>query len=300
MKKAATLFTYFIAALFVAISPALAYEPKPAGLNFQDAASPNMERLLDFHDMLMIIITLIVVFVLGLLVWVAIRYNKGANPIPAMFTHNVAIEVIWTVIPIVILIIIAIPSFKLLYYLDRTENIDMTLKVTGYQWGWTYNYPDHGIEDYNADMIQDEELAEYIPDNKGRRLLETYNPIVLPINQNIEILTTATDVIHSWTVPAFGAKKDSVPGRTNTTWFRVTKPGVYFGQCSEICGINHAYMPISVYAVEEDEFNAWVECVKGDKADADFPARACVQDLGLDKYRNRKIEKLAQATGAEE
>lgn len=283
-------------------SPAIAAEPKPLLLGLQEAATPNMERLHHFHNnILLIVITGIVIFVLALLIWVAIRYNAKSNPVPSKTTHHVMLEVVWTILPVLILILIAIPSYKLLFYLDRTTDPDMTLKVSGYQWGWTYTYPDQEDLEFNADIIRGPKDAEgkvatpeqdmveidkYIPDGKGRRMLETYNPVVLPIEQNIQILLTASDVIHSWTVPAFGAKKDAVPGRTNETWFRVTKPGVYFGQCSEICGIDHASMPISVYAVTQDEFTAWVACTKD--SSADYPARACVQSLGLDKYRSEQ------------
>lgn len=284
------------AAMIFSMMPAFAYEPKPNELGFQPAASPNMEQLRAFHDdLLMWIITIITLFVLALLVIVAVRFNARANPEPSKTTHNVPLEIVWTVVPVIILIIIAVPSFKLLYYLDRTPETEMTLKVSGYQWGWTYSYPDHEIEDYNADPISDEEMNDYIPDGKGRRLLETYNPVVLPIGKNIQILTTATDVIHAWAVPALGVKKDSVPGRLNETWVHISKPGKYFGQCSEICGINHAFMPISVYGVPADEFDQWVGCMKGEGADADYPARECVQKLGFDKYRNMASEdELAQ------
>ena len=278
--------TLSVFAFCMSALPAFAAEPKPEGLGFQEAASPNMERLHSFHDdLLMWIIGAICVFVLALLIIVAVRFNEKANPEPSKTTHNVPLEIIWTVVPIIILIIIAVPSFNLLYYLERSPETEMTLKVSGYQWGWTYSYPDQGIEDYNADYIVDEELDEFIPEGKGRRLLETYNPIVLPTGKDIQILTTASDVIHSWTVPAFGVKKDSVPGRLNETWVNIEKPGVYFGQCSEICGIRHAFMPISVYGVAPTEFDQWVECMKGEGASQDYPARFCVQKFGFDKYR---------------
>ncbi len=305
-------FAFFIATII----PAMAFEPKPLELGLQPAASPNMERLHAFHnDILMYIIVGIVIFVFALLVWVCIRYDRKSNPVPSKTTHNVLLEVVWTAIPVLILIIIAVPSFKLLFYLDRTASPDMTLKVSGYQWGWTYSYPEHEGLEFNGDMIRGDtpeseiaELDKYIPDGKGRRLLETYNPIVLPIEKNIQILTTASDVIHSWTIPAFGVKKDAVPGRTNETWVRISKPGIYYGQCSEICGINHAFMPISVYAVPQAEYESWVTCVKDDVAKADYPARACVQSLGFDKYRSeqkgRKTAKIdmttAPQTGAAE
>lgn len=302
MKKAALFFSFLLASLTLLSSGVWAAEPHPVKLGMQAPASPNMERLHAFHDgLLMPIITAIVIFVFILLAIVIFKYNRKANPKPAQFTHNVPLEIVWTVIPIVILIIIAIPSFNLLFYLDRAEKVDLTLKVSGYQWGWAYSYPDLEIEEYRADMITDEDLPTYIPDQRGRRLLETYNPIVLPINQNIQITTTASDVIHSWTIPAFGVKKDAVPGRTNETWVRISKPGVYYGQCSEICGISHAFMPISIYAVSEEEFKGWTECVKGEGASADFPARACVQKLGFDKYRASKktLQEFAQVTGEE-
>jgi cytochrome c oxidase subunit 2 len=314
-----------LAALFVLMAsslPASAFEPKPTDLGLQAAASPNMERLHNFHDHnLMIVISGIVIFVFVLLVWVVLRYNAKANPVPSKTTHHVLLEIVWTIVPILILICVAIPSYKLLFYLDRVPaaaegETNMTLKISGYQWGWTYAYPDvEGLE-YNADIIRgakDEqgrpakpdidqaEINKYIPDGKGRRLLETYNPVVLPIEQNIQILMTATDVIHSWTIPAFGVKKDAVPGRTNESWVRISKPGIYYGQCSEICGIDHAAMPISVYAVTQEEYKSWVACVTGtgDESKADFPARACAQALGFDKYRSeQKGQTVAAASPA--
>lgn len=268
--------------------PALAYEPKQAKLGLQPPATPNMERLHHFHDNILLwIIAAIVIFVFLLLVWVVLRYNAKANPVPSKTTHHVGLEVVWTIVPVLILLLIAIPSYKLLFYLDRTATPEMTLKVTGFQWYWTYAYPDHNDLEIESRMIPDAEIDQYIPDGKGRRLLETYNPVVVPIEKNIQILVTAEDVIHSWTIPAFGAKKDAVPGRMNETWFRVSKPGVYFGQCSEICGIDHAKMPISFYAVTQAEFDAWLGCMSGEGANADYPSRACVQSLGFDKYRNK-------------
>lgn len=299
--KSLSRLTLGLAALIAAALPAQAYEPKPTGLLQQEAASPLMERLHHFHDgLLMWIITAIVIFVFALLVIVVIKFNAKSNPVPSKTTHNVMLEIAWTLVPVLILIVIAVPSFKLLYYLDRTETPDLTLKAIGYQWGWTYQYPDfEGIE-FNADIIPDDELALYIPDNKGRRLLETYNPIVLPINKNIQIIATANDVIHAWTVPAFGAKKDAVPGRLNEMWTRIERTGVYFGQCSEICGINHSAMPISVYAVLPDEFTAWTKCMTGEGAQADFPARECVKKLGFEKYRSEENRISLNVTSIEE
>lgn len=291
--------------------PAFAFEPKPTDIGLQAPATPNMERLHEFHDnILLVIITGIVVFVFVLIAWVVLRYNHKTNPVPSKTTHHVWLEIIWTVAPVVILILVAIPSYKLLFYLDRTATPDMTLKISGYQWGWTYTYPEQDGLEFNADIIRGEKNAEghpappeadqveidkFIPEGKGRRLLETYNPIVLPTEKNIQILTTATDVIHAWTIPALGVKKDAVPGRTNETWVRITTPGVYYGQCSEICGIDHASMPIALYAVTEEEYKAWLACVGtgGEGASADYPSRACVQSLGFDKYRTGQKARVA-------
>ncbi len=278
-----------LTALIACSLPAMAAEPKPTLLGLQEAASPSMERLHTFHDgILLWVITAIVVLVAVLLAIVVIRFNARKNPEPSKTTHNVMLEIAWTLVPVLILIVIAVPSFKLLYYLDRTEKPDLTLKAIGYQWGWTYNYADfEGIE-FNADIMSDDDIAKNFPKGNGRRLLETYNPIVLPINKNIQVITTANDVIHSWTVPAFGMKKDAVPGRLNEMWTRIERTGVYYGQCSEICGINHAFMPIMVYAVTPEEFTAWTECMKGDASKAEFPARECANKQNFDKYRDRE------------
>lgn len=248
-----------LATLTGLLFPALGWaaEPLPWQLNLQPAVTPSAERIHEFHDMMLYIITAISVFVLLLLVWVVIRYNKHMNPEPSKFSHNVFIEVIWTVIPVIILIVIAIPSFKLLYFVDRTEDPEMTLKVTGHAWYWDYEYPDHEGIYFSSNLVQDEDIG---PDQ--RRLLSTDNVVYLPTETNIQILMTAGDVLHSWTVPAFGVKVDAIPGRINETWVRIEKPGTYYGQCSELCGKNHAYMPIEIRAVPKEEFDAWVEKAK--------------------------------------
>ena len=229
---------------------------KPVQLGLRDAATPQMERISWFHDHLLLgVITVIVIFVTLLLAWVVFKYNAKSNPIPSKTTHHVMLEVAWTTIPVIILIIIAIPSFKMLYYLDRVEEPEMTLKVTGYQWYWGYEYQDHEGINFLSYMIPEEDIDE----NKGqKRLLSTDNQVVLPIDTNIQILVTSADVIHSFTVPAFGFKKDAVPGRMNETWVRIDKPGVYYGQCSQICGVNHAFMPIEIKAVTKEEFEQWL------------------------------------------
>ncbi|MFA5592810.1 MAG: cytochrome c oxidase subunit II [Micavibrio sp.] len=290
---------FFAALTLLLLFPfaATAAEPKQARLGLQDAATTSMERLTWFHNnLLMIIISGIVILVFLLLTWVALRYNAKTNPVPSKTTHNVLIEVVWTIVPVILLILIAVPSYKLLFYLDRTVDPDMTVKVTGYQWYWTYSYPDHDDLEIESRMIPEDELDSYIPDGKGRRMLETYNPVVVPVEKNIQLLITAGDVIHAWAIPAFGVKKDAVPGRLNETWFRVTKPGVYFGQCSEICGMDHAMMPISVYAVEQGDYEDWISCVSGEESGADYPSRACVQKLGFDaRYRSGGADAAAQA-----
>lgn len=230
----------------------------PTQLGLTEAATAQMERITWFHDtLLMWIITGTVIFVTGLMFWVVIRYNQKANKTASKTTHHVTLEVLWTIVPILILLVIAVPSFKMLYYLDRTENPEMTLKVTGYQWYWGYEY--QGNEDvegiaFESYLIPEEEIDE----SKGqKRLLSTDNIVVLPIDTNIQILITSADVIHSFTVPAFGFKKDAVPGRMNETWVNIKKPGRYYGQCSQICGIKHAYMPVEVLAVTKEEFAQW-------------------------------------------
>ncbi len=228
-------------------------------LGFQEAASPTAERLNEFHNLLLYIIFGISFFVMGLLIYVMFRFNAKANPKPANFTHNVLIEVIWTVIPVVILIIIAIPSFKLLYYTDRIAEPEMTLKITGYQWYWGYEYPDNENINFMSYMIPDKEIDT----SKGQmRLLSTDNVVVLPIDTDIQLLITAADVIHAVALPALGIKLDAIPGRMNETWVRINKVGTYYGQCSELCGKDHSYMPIEVKAVTKEEFKRWVQRAK--------------------------------------
>lgn len=244
-------------------------EPRPWGIGLQDPATPVAERLHEFHNMLLIIIAAIVLFVMGLLLYVMLRFNARANPKPSTTTHNVMLEVLWTVVPVVILIVIAVPSFKLLYYMDRTAEPEMTLKITGYQWYWGYEYPDHGDISLMSNMIPDDQIDP----SKGQvRLLSTDNPVILPVDTNIQLIVTAADVIHSFAVPAFGVKIDAVPGRLNETWVRIEKPGVYYGQCSEICGIGHAFMPIEIIAVSKEDFAAWVANQRGESASLDMRA----------------------------
>lgn len=251
---------------------ALASEPMPKQLGLQPAATPVMEQLTDFHNFILVIITAITLFVLALLIFIVIRFNAKANPEPQKFSHNTLIEVIWTVIPIVILIVIAIPSFKLLYYMDRTADPEMTLNVTGYQWYWGYEYPDHDGLFFESLMLEDDELADGQP-----RLLATDTDVVVPVNATVRLQITSEDVIHAWAIPSFGVKMDAVPGRLNETWFRATEVGTYYGQCSELCGIRHAYMPITVKVVTQEEFDEWILWAKEEYAAA--PAAYDVADV---------------------
>lgn len=230
-----------------------ASEPLPWQMGFQPPASPIMEELHKFHDFLLYISTAIVLFVAGLLAFVCIRFNARNNPVPAKFSHNVLIEIIWTVIPIIILVIIAVPSFRILRHAEKIPQADLTIKVVGYQWYWHYIYPDHNDIEFDSVMISDENLK---PDQK--RLLDVDNRIVIPENATVRFLITAGDVIHSFAVPSLGFKIDAVPGRVNETWTRVAKKGVYYGQCSELCGINHGFMPIAIEVVSKEDFDNWI------------------------------------------
>ena len=247
-----------------AAGSALAQQPTDWEVDFQTALSPSMERIVDFNLMVTIIIVIITAFVFGLMAWIVIRYNKKRNPVPSKTTHNTLLEVVWTVVPVIILLIIAVPSFRLLYYTDRVEEADMTLKAIGHQWYWSYEYPDHGDFTFDALMLEDDELEEGQP-----RLLATDEAVVLPVGAKIRLLTTADDVIHSWAIPAFGVKMDSVPGRVNETWFQINREGTYYGQCSELCGTLHGFMPIMIEAVSQEEFDAWVEFAREEYAAAD-------------------------------
>ncbi len=247
-----------------AAGSAAAQAPSDWEVDFQTALSPSMERIVDFNLMVTIIIVIITAFVFGLMAWIVIRYNKKRNPTPSKTTHNTLLEVVWTVVPVIILLVIVVPSFRLLYYTDRVEEADMTLKAIGHQWYWSYEYPDHGDFTFDALILEDDELEEGQP-----RLLATDTAVVLPVGAKIRLLTTADDVIHSWAVPALGVKMDSVPGRVNETWFQINREGIYYGQCSELCGTLHGFMPIMIEAVSQEGFDAWVEMAQEEYASAD-------------------------------
>lgn len=233
---------------------------KPWQMYYQTPSATTMKALIPLHDAVLVIITLIVVLVLGLLFYICVRFNKRANPKPASFTHNKTIEVIWTVIPILILVGIAIPSIRLHYNYYNNENIidnpDLTVKVVGHQWYWEYEYPDAGIK-FDSNMTPDKDLPEGAP-----RLLEVDNALVVPVNKVVRVQITSADVIHAWVIPAFGVKKGAVPGRLNETWFKAEQEGIYYGQCSVLCGKLHGFMPVKVVVVSEEEYDKWLKGAK--------------------------------------
>jgi cytochrome c oxidase subunit 2 len=232
-------------------------QPSPWQLGLQKSASPVMDNIIWFHDFLLYIITGITGFVLVLLIIVMVRFNVRANPTPSRTTHNTLIEIAWTLIPIMILMFIAVPSFKLLFYQLNVPAADLTVKATGKQWFWTYSYPDNGEFEFDSLMLKDGERKEDQP-----RLLAVDNDMVVPVNKTVRVITTGADVIHAFAVPSFGIKIDAIPGRINETWFTAEREGVYYGQCSELCGKDHAFMPIAVRVVSEQAFSAWVEEAK--------------------------------------
>lgn len=256
---------------------ASAGEPTPWQMGLQQAATPLMQSIDDLHDILLIVITLITLFVLGLLLYVMWRFRESRNPTPTRTTHNTTVEVLWTVIPVVILVLIAIPSFKLLYYSDTIPKADLTVKAIGHQWYWSYEYPDHGNFSFDATILADDELKEGQP-----RLLSVDNRVVVPVNKVVRVQVTADDVLHAWAIPAFGVKVDGVPGRLNEVWFKAEKTGVYYGQCSELCGVNHGFMPIRVDVVTDREFDAWVTKAKEEYAADDDGTEPATRVAGLE------------------
>jgi len=227
-------------------------QPAPWEYKLQEAATPVMENIIWFHNFLLWLITAITLFVLVLLILVVVKFNSKTNPVPSKTTHNTLIEVAWTLIPVLILVAVAVPSFRLLFLELDIPKADLTVKATGKQWYWSYSYPDHGPFEFDSLMAAD----------KKPRLLGVDNEMVVPVNKVVRIQTTGADVIHSFAVPSFGIKIDSVPGRLNETWFKATKVGMYYGQCSELCGKDHAFMPIAIRVVEDQEFAAWIETAK--------------------------------------
>jgi cytochrome c oxidase subunit II len=245
-------------------------QPTPQGMHLQPAATEIMREITSFHDFLLWIIIAISVFVAALLVWVMVRYNRHANPTPKKFTHNILVEVIWTVVPVLILVMIAWRSFPLIYEQERIPaEAELTLKVTGNSWFWNFEYPDAGVT-IAANMLPEEDA-----ETEGRPyLLATTEPLLVPVDTTVRVLVTSNDVIHAFAVPAFGVKEDAIQGRVNETWFRADTPGTYYGQCSELCGVNHAYMPIEIRVVSRAEFDAWIAAQGGAFASAEPEAPA--------------------------
>ena len=243
-------------------------QPSPWQINLQGAASPVMESMHSFHFFLLVIIVAVVLLVLALLVVVMVKFNEKANPVPSRTTHHTMIEVAWTVVPVLILVAIAIPSFRLLFHQLDLPQADITVKVTGHQWYWSYEYPDNGAFSFDSLMVPEADLKPGQP-----RLLAVDNDVVVPVNKVVRIQVTAADVIHSFALPSFGVKIDALPGRLNESWFQATKEGIYYGQCSELCGKDHAFMPIAIRVVSEEEFAGWVEKAKQEFAAAPAPAR---------------------------
>ncbi|MFZ1429607.1 MAG: cytochrome c oxidase subunit II [Geminicoccaceae bacterium] len=246
--------TKLVAAALLGLAPSAAWATaQPWQMGMQAAATPIMHRVTSFHGLLVWMCVAIVLFVFALLVYACWRFSEKRNPVPSRRSHNTLLEIVWTAVPVLILVIIAIPSFKLLYFMDVVPETELTIKATGHQWYWSYEYPDNGNFTFDSYMIAPADLQP------GQlRLLEADNRIVVPVKTNIRIQTTAADVLHSWAVPQFGVKVDAVPGRLNELWINVDEPGTYYGQCSELCGVNHGFMPITVQAVERPEFDAWV------------------------------------------
>jgi len=231
----------------------------PEQIGLMPAATEHMKEIHDFHNLLLVIITVISAFVLALLLWVMIRYNARVNPKPATWSHNTLIEVIWTIVPVIILGLIAVPSIRLLYKGEVIPpNIDLTVKAIGHQWYWSYEYPDQGNFTFDALMLSDAEAAKA----KEPRLLAVDNRVVVPVGKTVRVIVTAQDVIHAWTIPAFGVKIDAVPGKLNEIWFRAEREGTFYGQCSELCGAKHAFMPIAVDVVSQEKFDEWLTTAK--------------------------------------
>ncbi len=277
-----------LAFLFVAASTAWAGmgQPSPREMGLQGAATPVAVEIHKFYDLVNTIIVAIAVFVLLLLVYVMYRFNERANPTPSKSTHNTLLEVAWTVVPILILVAIAIPSFRLLHLQYSYPKADLTLKATGYQWYWVHSYPELGFS-FETRILDDasrqELIAQHIP---APRNLAVDNEVIVPVNKVVNVLVTSAPdgVIHDWTVPSFGSKVDAVPGRVTTTWFKPTVEGMFYGQCSELCGRNHAFMPIGVRVVSQETFDAWADAMKS--------AAAAEKDAKTEKDKTKRREKL--------
>jgi cytochrome c oxidase subunit 2 len=274
-----------VAAVCVA-APAVAAgmgQPQEWQLGLQLPVTEVAVDIGNFYDLVTVIIVGITIFVLALMVYVMFRFSEKANPTPAKTTHHALLEVAWTVVPIIILVAIAVPSFKLLNLQYAYPKPDLTIKATGYQWYWSHEYPDYGGFSFDSVMLLDDERQERIDAGlPAPRNLAVDNEVIVPVNKVVHVLVTAQDVIHAWTIPSFGTKTDAVPGRVTATWFKATKEGVFYGQCSELCGRDHAFMPIAVRVVSEDTFNAWAEAMQADDEDK---AREIIRAAALEQAK---------------
>ncbi len=279
-----------------AMAEELVGQPTPGGLGMQPAASPLKVQAHEFHDwILMPIITGICLFVLALLLWVIVRYNKRANPTPARWSHNTLVEVIWTVVPVLILMFIAIFSFRLLFAYHDMPKPDLTVKVTGNQWNWTYEYPDQGVDEFVSNMLPEDEAKA----SRQPYRLAADEPMVVPVGKTVRLLVTASDVVHAVALPAFGLKTDAVPGRVNETWFRADRVGAFYGQCSELCGVDHAFMPLQINVVSQAEFEAWVASRGGSMTFAADQAAAAAAEAAAAQAAAPAAEAAAEATTSE-
>lgn len=273
-KGLAAVFALACFVMIAGVGAVDAAQPLDWQLNLQESASPVMTKIHEFHTFILVIIVAIVLLVLALLIYCMARYNAGTNPNPSRTSHNTTIEVVWTVVPILILVIIAIPSFRLLFFEQTIPEADLTVKAVGVSWYWDYEYPDNGDFRFSSFMLETPEARSEKATVSGGvvedypRLLAVDNEMVVPVNKNIRLIVTSDDVLHAFALPAFGVKKDAVPGRLNETWFRAERTGIYYGQCSELCGVNHAYMPIAIRVVTDEQFDAWVTAAADDVEEA--------------------------------
>lgn len=265
LNKILSAVTAFLVTFLSSGATALAngiYKAEPDQMGFMEPATQVMRDIVNFHNGLLVMCVVVTLFVMALLIYIFIKFNAKANPTPSATTHHTGLEIAWTTVPIIILLVIAIPSFKLLYLQDVIPEADLTVKAIGNQWYWTYEYPDHDDFSFDSIILSDEEAkAAGHP-----RLLGTDTHIVVPVNKTVRLIVTASDVIHSWAIPAFGVKIDAVPGKLNETWFNVEREGIYYGQCSELCGKDHGFMPIMVEVVSQEKYNAWIETAREEYA----------------------------------
>lgn len=257
----------------------------PYQLGFQLPVTPVMEKLDNLHNMLLVIITTISVLVLLAMIYICVRYSRKRNPVASKTTHNTTLEIIWTTVPILILVIIAIPSLRLHYYMQKPVETTLTVKAVGYQWYWHYDYPDNGGFGFDSYMLTGADLKP-----SDHRQLSVDNRMVVPVNTKVRVLITAGDVIHSWSVPSFGVKKDAIPGRLNETWFEATRIGTFYGQCSQLCGVKHGFMPVVVEVVSKEDFDAWIAKKKQDAGivGAETPASKTLAPAAKDKSEGAK------------